>query len=228
MLAVPRARLRMNPRLRYLLSPVYRDSVAPDHRADLAKSGIIEAQRRAQGIRSVPPSDFELLLNRSSLPGATRSMMLVPFPSPAGGWFDHFQVKLFPAHVDGKGHAVKYLQPKGSVPRLYFVRSVLTAALSAAGPLWVVEGPKKAITAGQLGLPAVGITGIEGWHARGSRRLLYDFDAVPLAGRLVKVVPDGDVRTNPAVERGAAGLAAALEQRGAEVRIVLLPVAAAA
>jgi hypothetical protein len=214
--------------LRHLLSPVYDDSLAPAHRDDLAKSGITEAARRAQGIRSVPPNDFEPLLSRRSVPSGTRSMLLLPFPSPAGGWFDHFQVKLFPPHVDSKGHSVKYLQLRGSTPRLYFVRSVLPPVLAPASPLWVVEGAKKSITAAQLGLPAVGITGIEGWHARGSRRLLFDFDTVPLAGRVVKVVPDGDVQTNPAVERGTAGFAEALEQRGARVRIVLLPVAATA
>jgi hypothetical protein len=211
-----------------LLSPVYEESIAPSHRDDLAKSGIIEPSRRAQGIRSVPPNDFERLLSRSSVPSGTRSMMLLPFPSPSGGWFDDFQVKLFPALVDSKGRTVKYLQPKGSVPRLYFVRSVLASVLSSTEGLWIVEGAKKAIAAAQLGLPAIGITGIDAWHVRGSRRLLSDFDAMPLTGRVIKFVPDGDVQTNPAVERGAAGFADALEQRGAKVRIVLLPVAAAA
>jgi hypothetical protein len=92
-------------------------------------------------------------------------------------------------------------------------------------PLWVVEGAKKSLAVAQLGLPAVGFEGIEGWHVGGSRELLPDFAVVPLCGRVVELVPDGDVRTNPNVERGALGFAEALQARGARVRVVILPTA---
>ena len=52
-----------------------------------------------------------------------------------------------------------------------------------------------------------------------------DFAAIALRGRRVELVPDGDVRTNPAVARGVARFAEALELKGAAVRQRLLPLA---
>ena len=213
--------------LEFLLSPIYSGALAPAHRMDLEKYGITEASRIGQGIRSVPPSDFDRLLG-FPVPTAVTSLMLIPYPDPDGGYMNMFKVKLFPALEDADGHATKYLQPRGSAPRLYFVRSVLAAVMDDPTiPLYVVEGAKKAISAAQLGLAAVGFNGIEGWHVRGARTLLADFARFPLSGRPVKVMADGDVRTNPAVERGAGYLAEALEARGAQARVVLLPVAVA-
>jgi hypothetical protein len=131
--------------------------------------------------------------------------------------------------VSRRARAVREVpRPSGSEPRLFFALATLTAALKAEPALWLLEGAKKACAAAQLGLPAIGFEGIEGWHARGSLQLIADFDLIPLAGRLVKLVPDGDVQTNPAVERGAVRLADALERRGARVQIVLLPASSAA
>jgi len=217
----PRGDPRVNPHLEFLLSAVFDGALAPAHREDLKKSGITEASRRAQGIRSVPPSDFDRLVG-FRVPAEAKSLMLIPYPDLAGGYVDMFQVKLFPALEDG----TKYLQPRGSAPHPYFVRSALPAVMDGSVPLYLVEGAKKAIAAAQLGLAAVGFNGIQSWHTRRSRRLLADFDRIPLTGRAVELVPDGDVATNPAVESGAAQFAEALERRGARVRIVLLPVAA--
>ena len=62
----------MNPTLEFLLSSIFASGLAPAHRADLEKSGITEMTRLAQGIRSVPPSDFHRLLgfrvHRGSVP----------------------------------------------------------------------------------------------------------------------------------------------------------------
>jgi hypothetical protein len=215
----------MNPPLGFLLGPVYAGALAPAHREDLEKSGLRDDLVREQGIRSVPPADFNRLLG-FRVPAAVTSLLLFPYPDPAGGYFDVFQAKVFPALVDAAGHATKYLQPRRTPPRLYFVRSVLPLVMDPVVPLYLVEGAKKAIAAAQLGLATVGFAGIQSWHVRGSRRLLADFDRLPLAGRPVKLVPDGDVATNPAVEAGVADFAETLEGVGARARIVLLPVAA--
>jgi hypothetical protein len=57
----------------------------------------------------------------------------------------------------------------------------------------------------------------------GSTALVGDFDAVPLGGRRVELVPDGDWQTNAGVRRGALRLAEALDRRGSRVRLVRLP-----
>jgi putative DNA primase/helicase len=154
---------------------------------------------------------------------SVRSAMLLPFRAPAGGFMDHVRVKVFPSLTDAQGHTTKYLGPRGVGPRLYFCVPTMAAVIAAEGPVWLVEGAKKALAVAQVGLPAVGFEGIEGWHTRGSLDLLPDFDAIPLRGRTVELVPDADWQTNPAVERGVRRLGEALILRGARPRIVVLP-----
>lgn len=213
----------VNPHLAFLLSSVYAGALAPDHQAALEKSGLAEETIRAQGIRSVPPAMIPQLLGFNV--AAIRSAMLIPFPAAGGGWMDHVRMKVFPALTDRQGHTVKYLQPKRSQPRLYLCWNVLERVLWGHERLWLVEGEKKAAAVAQLGLPAVGFCGVEGWHVKGSRILIEDFDHLRLARREVTLVPDGDVQTNPDVERAVARFARALDERGARVRIAVLPLA---
>ena len=232
----------MNPHLEFLLSSVYSGALAPEHRADLETSGLTPETIAAQGIRSVPPSMIRPLLGFDFPPPrqrrgdeappdparpVIRSALLFPFPAPGGGWMDHIRMKVFPALTDANGHTVKYLQPKRSQPRLYPCRSVLERVLAGDERLWFVEGEKKSLAVAQLGLPAVGFCGVEGWHVRRSRALLTDFARLPLARRAATLVPDGDVQTNPDVERAVSRFARALDARGAIVRIAVLPLALA-
>jgi hypothetical protein len=211
----------MNPHLAHLLSCVFDSLLAPEHRADLAKSGLTDATIAGQFIRTVPPSMIPKLLG-FSVP-AIRSALLFPFRSAAGGFMDLPRVKVFPLLRDRDGHQVKYLQPRGSSPRVYFVGAVLERVLTSDEPLWIVEGEKKALAVAQLDLPAIGLCGVEGWHTAGSLDLLPDFDAIRLAGRVVEVVPDGDYQDNPNVARAVRRFGTALAQRGAQPRAVLLP-----
>jgi hypothetical protein len=213
---------RMNAPLEMLLSERSRDVLAPEHRADLRKSGLTEATISRQRLRSVPPDMIGPLLGFD--PRAVASALLIPFPSPTGGFMDHVRMKVFPPFTNASGNTVKYLQPRGSGVRLFFPLATLRRVLTDDEPLWLVEGEKKALAVAQLGLPAVGFCGIEGWHVAGSRALLPDFDDLLLRGRVVELVPDGDWRTNQNVERGAIRFAEALEARGARARLVVLPI----
>ena len=230
----------MNPHLELLLSRAYDGALAPEHRADLAKSGLTAATIQAQYIRSVPPGLIGRLLGFEA-PGV-RSALLFPFRSPAGGFMDHVRMKIFPTLVkvmrdgvprwipdaeqtpeDLKCETVKYLQPKGREPRLYFVAACLRGVVDGDEPLWLVEGEKKAIAVTQLGLPAVGFCGAEGWHRQGTTALLPDFDGLRLCNRILELVPDGDYQTNLDVKRAVQRLGGALLARGARPRVVLLP-----
>jgi hypothetical protein len=212
-----------NPHLRFLLSARYSaDLFAPDHLADLRRSGLTDDTIQLHRIRSVPPSMIGQLLGFDIK--AIRSAMLIPFPDPCGGFMDHVRLKVFPPFPGTKGNTVKYLQPSGGAARLFFCLATLRDTLEGYAPLWVVEGEKKALAVAQLGRPAVGICGIEGWHRAGSRQLLPEFDRLRLRDRIVELVPDADWRTNAAVERGALRFAEALEAGGSRVRLVVLPV----
>ncbi len=211
--------------LRFLLSDAMPGSLAPDHLADLRKSGLTDDTIRRHRIRSVPPGMIGQLLGFDLL--EICSVMLIPFPSPCGGFVDHVRLKVFPPITTDRG-TIRYLQPRGSGLRLYFPLATLDAVVHSTAPLWLAEGEKKSLAVAQLGLPAVGFCGIEGWHRAGSRDLLPDFEHLSLSGRVVELVPDGDWRTNLAVERGAVRFAEALEAHGARVRLVVLPLEVAA
>jgi uncharacterized protein DUF3854 len=211
----------VNPHLELLIGKAYDGSLAPEHLADLRKSTLTDETIAAQFIRSVRPGLIARLLGFD--PPGVVSALLFPFRSPHGGFMDHVRVKVFPPLADAEGHAVKYLQPRRSGVRLYFVAGCLERVLRSNEPLWITEGEKKACCVAQLGFPVVGITGVQGWHAKGSCLLLPDFDTIPLAGRVVELLPDSDYQTNPDVERAIRGLGHALAARGAQPGVRLLP-----
>lgn len=212
----------MNPTLAFLLGRVYDGALAPEHRADLEHSGLAPETIAAHYFRSVPPGMPVRLLG-FDVPRA-RSMMLLPFRAPGGGFMDFVRVKLFPALTDAEGHTTKYLQPRGSAPRLYFPAPTLRDGLDdPTRALWCCEGEKKSVAVAQAGYCAVGFLGAEGWHTKGSTALLPDFDALAIKGRVVELLPDGDYQTNPHVKRAMHRFAAALAARGARPRVRLLP-----
>jgi hypothetical protein len=215
----------VNPMLGLLLSDLY-GAIAPEHRADLEKSGLAAETIAAHRIGSVPPSMIERLLGFDA--AKVVSAYIIPFADPRGGWMGHVRLRIFPPYEDDQGRTVKYLGPKGAPPRVYFPLPAIPHISTEEVPLWCVEGAKKALAVSQLGLPAVGFEGIEGWHQRGSTDLLEDFARIHLTSRVVELVPDGDVQANPNVRRGALRFADALRARGAQPRLVRLPSTVAA
>jgi Domain of unknown function (DUF3854) len=228
---------RVNPHFDFLLSAVYDGlTLHPDHAADLAKSSIGPATIATHKIRSVPPHMIDRLLGFNA-PAAVESALLFPFPDPCGGFMDYVKMRVFPELADVRGDHVeehrqryrynagrtKYLVRRRSSPRLYVPIPTMRRALEGDEPLWLCEGMKKALAVAQLDLPAVAIESAWGWHVKGSRSLLPDFDAMALTGRVVKMVPDPDAQTNPEIARAMHRLAVALEQRRARVQFVLLP-----
>jgi uncharacterized protein DUF3854 len=180
---------------------------------------------RMHGLRSVPPDQIRLLLKWDS-PKIT-SAYLLPYPSLGeDGWLDHIVLRLFPPMETEKG-TIKYAQRRRTPPRLYVPRLNRDEIMNAATTLWACEGQKKALALAQLGLAAVGIQGVEGWHVRGTRELLPEFSALPLRSRLVQVVADGDYETNEHVNRAVRRFADALRARGAQPRRVVVPASAA-
>ena len=217
----------MNPHLEMLLSNVYPGSLAKVHRDDLKKYPISDATIAQQKIRSVPPNMIQHLLGFD--PPGVVSAMLIPFADPAGGWMDFPRVKVFPTleRIRGKGkkrETIKYLQPKASGARLFFPLATMETVCTSLAPLYVYEGEKKAILMAQYyGYPTIGLCGVECWHTTGSDELLPDFDCIRLRGRVVKVIPDGDVETNRNVSRAVWRFGAALARRGAKPELVHLP-----
>jgi hypothetical protein len=170
-----------------------------------------------------------------------RSAYLIPFPAPRGGWLDHVRLKVFSDEGgdDVRGEHVeaprsrerysynngtrKYLVRRAAPPRLFFPLATMATALAGREPLWLCEGPKKALAVAQLGLPTIAIESPWSWHVKGSKDLLADFDEIGLRHRVIELVPDGDYFTNPAIARAWLQLADAFRTRGARPRVVRLP-----
>jgi uncharacterized protein DUF3854 len=216
--------------LALLLSVAYPGALHPLHRADLEKSALTDDTIQRQKIRSVPPGMIQQLLGFN--PDGVTSAMLIPFADPAGGWMPHVRVKIFPPKVkrsdDGGEQTIKYLQPRNSGMRLFFPVATIDAARTSREPLHLVEGEKKALAMAQLGFPAIGFCGVEGWHLKGNDALLDDFDTVALQDRMVLVYPDSDVASNKMVRHAVMRLGVALDRRGAQPELVQLPPAGAA
>lgn len=212
----------MNPHLDFLLSVLYdEDPLHSEHLSDLRRSGLTDETIRLHRIRSVPPHMIGQLLGFDI--STITSAMLIPFPDPTGGFFDHVRMKIFPPLTDRQGQKLKYLQPRRSGVRLFFPRMTIEAVMHGDAPLWLVEGEKKALAVAQLDLPTIGVCGIEGWHVAGSRELIRDFCHVRLLNRRVELVPDGDVSSNVNVRWGTRRLADALRAAEARPRLVRLP-----
>jgi hypothetical protein len=200
---------------------VYRPGrLAAEHLADLRRSGLTDETIAVQRFRTVPPGIIAQLLGYDR--PRIVSAYLIPFPDPGGGFMHHFRLKIFPTLHEDSG-TVKYQQPRGSGVRIFYPLATLAAVLDSTEPLWLVEGEKKSLAVAQLGFPAIGICGIEGWHVRSAAALHPDFDAVRLLGRVVKLVPDGDWQANDHVATAVDRLADALTERGAIPHLVVLP-----
>src|SRR5262245_11573929 len=170
--------------LDFLLSSIY-DSTRvghPAHMSDLRKSGLSDETIRVQKITDIPPSLIDQLLGFAT--PKVVSAYLIPFADPRGDWMDHIRMKVFPTSTTNRG-TTKYLQPKRSGVRIFFPLASLDAVLHSDEPLYIVEGEKKSLSVAQLGLPTVGICGIEGWHLAGTADLHPDLDDVGLRGRVV-------------------------------------------
>jgi hypothetical protein len=96
------------------------------------------------------------------------------------------------------------------------------------GPLLITEGAKTGDAATSRGVPTVVLAGVWMWCVPKAKpyRLKSCFDHIRLEGREVVVAFDSDCMSKASVQDALAALVAALEDRGALVKVVYLPDAA--
>lgn len=121
------------------------------------------------------------------------------------------------------GKPVKYIQPKGVIATPYFPPGVRDAAATEGQELAITEGEKKALKLTQDVVPTIAIPGVWNSFEKKSYQLHVELEGINWKRRRVYVVFDSDTATNDNVRMAEAKLAAALEARGADVRIVRLP-----
>lgn len=136
-----------------------------------------------------------------------------------------------PRERDGK--VVKYESPLNVSPRLYFVPAAITSPArytSAAEPVFLVEGIKKALKLAEQGAIAISAQGTTVWHSITTKRsekhwqLHEDFESVPLADRVTFITFDGgDTTSNVAVILAEARLARMCMDEGGRTWLIRVP-----
>ncbi len=192
------------------------NSLHPDHVADLKNSGLSDETMMAAGIYTVPPGQINKTFGWD-IP--IDSLLAFPYPGT------HFtRYKLFPPYKKkGETRAQKYFQPKGSGIALY-----KPPGFDADKDLILItEGEKKALKATQEGLNCIALGGIWNFAVKdknGKSQLIDDFDSIEWIDRKAELVPDSDFQKKLEIKKAVYRLGTMLEQRGASVSVVCLPV----
>ena len=126
-----------------------------------------------------------------------------------------------------KGKAIKYESPSGSVMAMDCSPLIRDQIMDVRVPLLITEGVKKADAAISHGGCCLALLGVWNWRGRdahGGKRLLADFDRIPLNDREVFVIYDSDLLEKDAVAQALIRLGRVLEHSfHAAVRVVHLP-----
>jgi hypothetical protein len=163
--------------------------------------------------------------SRSELPEAfkdyqRRRGLVVPMYSPDGETIGH---QLRPDRPRKGGP--KYETPVGISPVVDVHPQMLEEVRHGDGPLLITEGAKTGDAATSQRIPTVVLAGVWMWCAPKVKpyRLKPCFDHIRLEGRRVFVAFDSDCMSKAEVQEALAALVAALEDRGAAVKVIYLP-----
>jgi len=198
---------------------------------NLRESGITRATARANGLRTADRSDEQFVrLGFGRYGNVARGGLLFPYYDLNGNDTGFARLRSHFSRTakgrNGGRKEVKYEQPVGQPNRAYFPAGSRDALLNPAAWVYITEGEKKALALSQLGLGAVGLSGVYGWKVKGKAELIPDLAAVPWAERAVYVVFDYDAKpdTRRYTAEAARQLATRLRREGArEVYAVALP-----
>ncbi len=119
----------------------------------------------------------------------------------------------------------KYETPGGVSPVVDVHPRMLQEIRSGDGPILITEGAKTGDAATSRGIPTVVLAGVWMWCVPKVKpyRLKPCFDHIRLEGREVFVAFDSDCMSKAGVQEALAALVAALEARGASVKVIYLP-----
>ncbi|TLD40879.1 MAG: hypothetical protein JETT_2871 [Candidatus Jettenia ecosi] len=160
----------------------------PEHLLDLRKSDLTDEAIHEAVIKSLRLQDIDREIGFQTY---ATSAYKIPYPET-----DYTRNKMFYAETDKinpktSEERPKYLARKNSGNRLYIPHKVRQMIRDLSIPLYITEGEKKALKATQEGFSCVAIAGLWNWPD-GSKELIEDFNLIPLDGRTVYIIPDGN------------------------------------
>ncbi|NOU09376.1 MAG: DUF3854 domain-containing protein [Nitrospira sp.] len=198
-------------------------SLAPLHREDLYKSGLIDTTIELCQFHSARPHDIKRY-------PAVDSALVIPYFNPDGKPTGFERHKLFPPLVHQDGRVQKYSQEQGSDSELYLppLHPWKQIAADPTQLIIITEGEKKAACACQIGLFCLGVAGVWNWKVkldRYERMVVPGLDLFVWQDRSVELVPDSDVWRKEKFQALQAlfALAMQLKDWGASVKFVRLP-----
>jgi len=202
--------------------------VSDRHRANLTASGLTpETVELAQLYTEGTAAELGKIMRRN-WPRSYGSGLVIPFFTP--GATEPYGYRCRPTYPrvevkrNGKKREVKYEQPPGSDILVYYPpRSRESGAYGDITiPVVWTEGEKKSLALDQIGVCAVGLTGVDVWRdtaasrdGDGERLHPLITDHVRIAGRDHVICFDADARDNPNVMRAAQQLTGVLLAAGA-------------
>jgi hypothetical protein len=193
-----------------------RTNFHPDHLADLRKSGLADETVALMNVYSVRPADISKVLGWD--PKGVNSVLAFPYPNTE----EFVRYKVFPSYKDEKGHAVKYLQRKGTGAHLYILSTIKGILQNPSIPLAITEGEKKTAALIQLGAMAVGVGGIWNWLDGQAHKPIQELDRIAWVERQVRLYFDSDVWHRPDLLKALYALGKELEGRGALIQVVII------
>ena len=206
------------------------DALTPETLADLERSGLTRKDAQRMLVRSVTAEWCDAAL------GIPRAGYRMPYLDMDGKATEFYRVRFteFPPSGGKFGtplkQPVRYAQPEGTRPYIYFPPLVGSAADDwrkiAADTSQVIvftEGEKKAAAACNHGFNCLGLGGV--WSFKSNARgwsLLPEFADIDFKGRRVEICYDSDVMTKQQVHAALTELTARLIELGATVDLVYL------
>lgn len=208
--------------------------LAPDHMADLRRSGLTDETIRAAGLYTErDPRRVADLLGWDRPANARGPCLVIPYTNSDGNRTGYVRLKPSRPRTDKKtGKPIRYEAPKGKPNRLYVPPGIRGKLGDPALPLIVTEGEKKALAADQSGFACVAVPGVWCWQqgrqrqggkSVGPRKMIPDLDAIPWTGRAVTIAFDSDAADKQDVQWAEWHLAEVLTKSGANVSVVRLP-----
>lgn len=199
--------------------------------AKLQSSGLTLDIGRRLGMKEIA-SAMQLHANFDARPA-----LVIPYHDLTGGlaavhpkWPNFFRIRYLEKGKDFKALAAakeqRYAQPPNSGVCAYFPITEKWSKLAGdtKTPLIITEGELKAAAACLIGFPTIGLGGV--WNFRNTNAghfFLPELEKIDWARRRVDICFDSDYADKPQVCHAINALAEELEERGADVHVLLLP-----
>lgn len=225
-----------------------RSELTPNHLAMLGRSFVTpELAKRAQ-LSIVDEDEGAMIVGQARKNGRSFRGYKIPFFWPGEAQPREYQLRRDQPDIerDNKGiekETKKYLMPPGRGNLLYFVPGTDPSLLKDASlPVAITEGAKKALALEHLrevsnfNILPVALIGVWNWKgnvgkttaSNGERvdvkGVIPDLDEITWENRTTYIVFDANASTNSSVEMARQRLSEELAGRGADVRIVEVPV----